>query len=109
MFQGSKHWQASRAFKRIPREERGVVIYAESGQDWHHFKPVVEYLTDELNEPVIYITSTPDDPVLTLNHPLIRAFNIGNGAIRTAFFQWLECDVMVMTMVDLHNLQLKRL
>ena len=108
MLQGFKHWQASRAFKAIPREERRIVIYAESGQDWHHFKPVVNYLTDELNEPVLYVTSTADDPVLTLNHPKIRAFNIGSGAIRTAFFQWLDADVMVMTMVDLHNLQLKR-
>jgi len=108
MLQGLKHWQASRAFKKIPREERRIVIYAESGQDWHHFRPVVEYLTDQLNEQVLYVTSTADDPVLSLKNPNIRAFNIGNGAIRTAFFQWLDADVMVMTMVDLHNLQLKR-
>jgi len=108
MLQGLKHWQASRAFKAIPREERRIVIYAESGQDWHHFKPVIEYLTDQLNETVLYVTSTADDPALTIDHPKLRAFNIGSGAIRTAFFQWLDADVMVMTMVDLHNLQLKR-
>ncbi len=108
MFQGLKNWQASRAFKAIPRAERRIVIYAESGQDWHHFKPVVDYLTDELDESVIYVTSTADDPVLQLAHPRIRAFNIGSGAVRTAFFQWLDADVMVTTMCDLHNLQLKR-
>jgi len=108
MFNGLKHWQASRAFKKLPREERRIVFYAESGQDWHHFRPVVNYLTDHLDESVIYITSAADDPVLALNHPKVKAFNIGAGAIRTAFFQWLDCDVMVLTMVDLHNLQLKR-
>ncbi len=108
MFEGFKYWQASRAFKQIPREQRRIVIYAESGQDWHHFKPVVDYLTKHLDESVIYVTSTADDPALVLNDPKITAFNIGSGAIRTAFFQWLDADVMVMTMVDLHNLQLKR-
>ena len=108
MFEGFKCWQASRAFKQIPREQRRIVIYAESGQDWHHFKPVVDHLTQQLDETVIYITSVADDPVLTLTDPKIKAFNVGSGTIRTAFFQWLEADVMVMTMVDLHNLQLKR-
>lgn len=108
MFEGLKHWQAMRAFKQIPREQRRIVIYAESGQDWHHFKPVVDHLTGELNESVIYITSKADDLALTLSNPNLRAFNVGAGAIRTAFFQWLDADVMVMTMVDLDNLQLKR-
>jgi len=108
MLQGLKNWQAARAFKAIPRDERRIVIYAESGHDWHHFRPVIECLTKELNESVIYVTSTPDDQGLAADLPNFRAFNIGSGAVRTAFFQWLDADVMVMTMVDLQNLQLKR-
>jgi hypothetical protein len=108
VLQALKHWQATRAFKRIPRAQRKIVIYAESGQDWHHFRPVVDCLCDELHESVIYVTSDFDDPALKRSNSRLRAFNIGNGAIRTAFFQWLDADLVLMTMVDLNNLQIKR-
>ncbi len=39
-----RHWGAYRRFNRLPRAARRIVLYAESGQDWHHFRPVVEHL-----------------------------------------------------------------
>ena len=40
-------WRALRAFKALPDEQRRIVVYSESGQDWHHFEPVIA-------EPVSY-------------------------------------------------------
>ena len=37
-----RHWSAYRRFTRLPRGERRIVVYSESAQDWHHFRPVLE-------------------------------------------------------------------
>ncbi len=103
-----ENWRSYRAFKTLSRADKRIVVYSESGQDWHHFAPVVEYLTQELGESLCYLTSDPGDPGLTTDNPRIRSFCIGNGLIRTICFQWLEAGVMLMTMVDFNKLQLKR-
>ncbi|NND54956.1 MAG: CDP-glycerol--glycerophosphate glycerophosphotransferase [Gammaproteobacteria bacterium] len=59
-------------------------------------------------ERVSYLTSDPDDPGLSADNELLRAFCIGNGLIRTICFQFLDAGVMLMTMVDFNKLQLKR-
>jgi YidC/Oxa1 family membrane protein insertase len=101
-------WRAWRAFKSLPLAEKRIVIYSESGQDWHHFKPVVDSLCDEHGESLVYLTSDPADPGLQTGRTNVTGFCVGAGLIRTMCFQWLEADVMLMTMVDFNKLQLKR-
>jgi len=108
MLHALRNWRAYRAFRALPRERKRIVFYSESGQDWHHFAPVIHHLTDVLGEEVVYLTSDPEDPGLRQNHPVLKAFCIGDGLVRTVCFQWLEAGVMVMTMVDFGKLQLKR-
>jgi hypothetical protein len=108
MFQGLQNWRSYRAFKALPREAKRIVIYSESGQDWHHFAPVINYLTLTLQEEVIYLTSDPEDQGLKQQNSHLTGFCVGSGLIRTICFQWLEAGVCVMTMVDFNKLQLKR-
>ena len=103
-----QHWKAYRGFNALPRQCRRIVFYSESGQDWHHFAPVINQLTRVLREEVVYLTSDPADPGLTQANDKLAAFCIGNGLIRTICFQWLEAGVLAMTMVDFNKLQLKR-
>ena len=103
-----KNLRQWRAFRRLPEDQRRLVFYSESGQDWHHFQPVISELTDSLEQTVCYLSSDPDDPGLHQDHPLIRPYWIGDGLIRILCFQFLRCGVMVMTMIDLGNLDLKR-
>ncbi len=103
-----QHWKAYRAFRALPRQRRRIVVYSESGQDWHHFAPVIHQLTGAMGEQLVYLTSDPDDPGLRQANDKLTALCIGNGLIRTICFQWLEAGVMVMTMVDFNKLQLKR-
>lgn len=108
MFQLFNHWRQSRAFRKLPLAARRIVVYSESGQDWHHFAPVIEYLTRELGETICYVSSDPADPGLRQDNDKLLGFCIGSGIIRTIFFQWLQAGLVLMTMVDLHRLQLKR-
>ena len=82
-------------------------MYSESGQDWHHFERIIQLLTSR-GERISYLTSDIDDPGLKLVEDNYRAFCVGSGLVRTTCFQFLEAGVMLMTMVDFNNLQLKR-
>ncbi len=103
-----KHWRAFRSFRRLPAPARAIVFYSESGQDWHHFAPVIDAIASGSGRRLCYVTSDPDDPGLSGAIPAVDGFCIGDGVARTTLFQFLKADVMVMTMLDLHNLQLKR-
>ena len=97
-----------RQFRRLNASDRSIVFYSESGQDWHHFEPIIKYLTKELSRTVCYVTSDKNDPGMCLSNPRLLSFCIEEGFFRTLFFQILKADVMVLTMLDLHNFELKR-
>ncbi len=107
MFGFIHDWRASRAFKALPSDWRRIVIYSESGQDWHHFASVIDRLTAR-GEKVCYLTSDPNDTGLRQDNQQLKSFCIGNGISRTVCFQFMEAGVVLMTMVDFNNLQLKR-
>ena len=57
---------------------------------------------------VCFITSSSDDPVHDFEHPRLHVFQIDEGFVRDWLFANIETDVMVMTMPDLHQYQVKR-
>lgn len=102
---GFKGW---RAYRKLPHEWRQIVFYSESGQDWHHFEPLINELTGSLGRRVTYVTSDPQDPGLSRVNPRYRALCIPEGWFLTLHFQFQKAGVVVLTMMDLDNLQLKR-
>ena len=103
-----KGWSAWRQYRKLPADWRNIVIYSESGQDWHYFEPLVTVLNDDLEHKVTYVTSDPDDKGLKRQHEHFRAFYIPEGLVLTLHFNFQKADVVVMTMMDLDNLQLKK-
>ena len=43
-----KGWSAWRQYRKLSADWRNIVIYSESGQDWHYFEPLITVLNDEL-------------------------------------------------------------
>lgn len=103
-----RNWSQWRQFKNLSWQWRNIVVYSESGQDWHHFEPIITELTGRLQRHVTYVTSDSSDPGLLQNNPGLRAFCVQVGWFRTIFFQVCEADTLVLTMMDLGNLDLKR-
>jgi hypothetical protein len=103
-----KFWRDYRAFKSLPRDQRRLVFYSESAQDWHHIETIIHRLTDENQQSLCYVASDETDEGLKQSNPLIRPFCIGSGFFRILWFQTLEADVMVTQLLDLDNLDLKR-
>lgn len=105
MFSGWKGW---RQFKKLPWDWRNIVVYSETGQDWHQFSGLIEHLNGPLGRKTCYVTSDPTDPGLGREHPNFRSIFIPEGWFLTIFFQVNQSDLFVLTMMDLQNLQLKR-
>ncbi|MBW7931645.1 MAG: CDP-glycerol--glycerophosphate glycerophosphotransferase [Gammaproteobacteria bacterium] len=103
-----REWRDYRRFRRLPPPARHIVLYSESGQDWHHFQPIVAHLCGVLGEPICYVSSDPADPGLHQDDPCISGFCIGKGMVRIWFFQFLQADVLLTQLLDLGNFDLKR-
>jgi YidC/Oxa1 family membrane protein insertase len=101
-------WKGWRQFKKLPWEWRNVVVYSESGQDWHQFSGLMEELNGPLGIKTTYVTSDASDPGLQRAHENYRSLLIPEGLFLTIFFQVNQSDLFVLTMMDLQNLQLKR-
>jgi hypothetical protein len=100
-------WRNYRRFRRLPPGDRSIVFYSETYQDWHHLQPLIDYLVEPLSRTVCHVTSERTVP-LPAGPRGLHAFRIRPGAVCTWFFQTVRADVVVLTMLDLHNFHLKR-
>jgi YidC/Oxa1 family membrane protein insertase len=103
-----KGWSGWRSYRKLSADWRNIVIYSESGQDWHYFEPLIAVLNDELQHKVTYVTSDESDPGVSRQHQLFKAIYIPEGFFLTLHFNMQKADVVVLTMMDLGNLQLKK-
>ena len=101
-------WRGWRQFKKLPWEWRNIVIYSESGQDWHQFSGLIGHLNQVLACKTCYVTSDKSDPGLSHVDENFHAIYLPEGLFRTIFFQVNQSDVFILTMMDLGNMQLKR-
>ena len=102
-----KEFQGYRAYKKLPKSYKKVVFYSESFQDWHHLKPLLNALLDD-DIAVTYVTSDDKDPGLLKLSKKYRSIYIGKGFFRILFFQFLRAKLLILTMMDLNNFELKR-
>jgi hypothetical protein len=100
--------RARKRFQDLDWEWRNIVVYSESGQDWHHFSGLIGELTGPLDRRICYVSSDPKDPGLDFEHDNFMALYIPDGLSLTLFFQFKRCDLCVLTVMDLDNLNLRR-
>ena len=86
-----------------------LVFYSESNGFYKYFKGLIEYLLDNTNIVIHYITSDYNDNIFKFEkeNPQIRAYYIGERKLITLMMK-MEADVVVMTMPDLENYHIKR-
>jgi len=83
------------------------VIYGEDKRYWNLFKPVLDEF-EKRNFPILYLTSSKDDPCfeLTYNHIVFEYIGEGNKAF--ARLNFISADFVLMTTPGLDVYQLKR-
>lgn len=86
-----------------------LVFYSESSGFYKYYKGFIDYLLDNTNLVIHYITSDPNDMIFELakEKTQLRPYYIGEKRLITLMMK-LEADMMVMTMPDLENYHIKR-
>ncbi len=103
-----KHIKNVLALLQLPADQRRLTFYSEGKNYWPHLEGLIREVLKTSDIHICYISSGPDDPGLELSHPNFHAFKIDEGVIRNWLFANIETEVMVMTMPDLHQYQVKR-
>lgn len=86
-----------------------LVFYSESNGFYKYYKGIIEYILDNTNITIHYITSDYNDNIFKLEkeNSQIKAYYIEEKKLITMMMK-MDCDVFVMTMPDLQNYHIKR-
>ena len=86
-----------------------LVFYSESNGFYKYYKGIIEYILENTNLTIHYITSDYNDKIFDLekNNEHIKAYYIGDRKLITLMMK-MDADVVVMTMPDLENYHIKR-
>ncbi len=95
-------------FLQLPKEQREITFYSEGENYWPHLEALVKTLLAMTGNHICYISSSDTDPGLLLDHKNFHAFKTDEGFVRNWLFENIETKVMVMTMPDLNQFQVKR-
>ena len=86
-----------------------LVFYSESNGFYKYYKGIIEYLLNNTNITIHYITSDFNDNIFKMEseNSKIKAYYIGERKLITLMMK-MDADVVVMTMPDLDNYHIKR-
>lgn len=108
MFNFFKHIKSVIAFNQLDKSKRKIVFYSEGENYWVHLQSMVAHILADYDIPICYVSSSEKDPGLKLTHNNFKSFKIDDGWVRNWFFENIEADIMVMTMPDIGQYQVKR-
>ncbi len=95
-----------RYLRKTQRRDKVIVFYSEHESYYAYLEGLVEKLIEMNAGPVCYVTSDPDDRILSCKDPKIRAFYLKK--LLPLFMGCVGCKVFVMTLTDLNQFHLKR-
>lgn len=86
-----------------------LVFYSESNGFYKYYKGMIEYILENTNITIHYITSDYNDKIFELEkqNDHIKAYYIEEKKLITLMMK-MDADVVVMTMPDLQNYHIKR-
>ena len=87
--------------------KKRLVFYSEQSGYYKYFKNVLEYVLENSDIKIHYVTSDPNDAIFKADNPKLIPYYIGERAL-ISLTVWLDADMMVMTMPDLHKYHIKR-
>lgn len=85
------------------------VIYSEGSGYYKYFKPLVEYILNNSNIVIHYVTSDCNDRIFekAQDEKNLKAYYIGEKKLISLFMK-MDADIVVMSTPDLDNFHLKR-
>ncbi|MFK8012287.1 MAG: CDP-glycerol glycerophosphotransferase family protein [Marinicellaceae bacterium] len=108
MLQFFQHIKNVIAYNQLDKSKKRLVFYSEGKNYWVHLKGMLNSLLQDYDLPICYVSSNKNDPGLYVKHENLHSFLIDEGWVRNWFFENIDTDVMVMTMPDINQYQVKR-
>lgn len=95
-----------RFFKTVNKH---IVFYSEGSGFYKYFKGAIEWLLENSDAPIHYVTNDPDDQIFGMakREPRIKPYYIGQKKTITLMMK-MDADVVVTTQEDLDNYYNKR-
>lgn len=86
-----------------------LVIYSERNGYYKYFSTIIDYILNNSNIIIHYVTSDPNDNIFNLakENSKIRPYFIGEKKLITLFMK-MDADIVLMTMPDIENFHYKR-
>ncbi len=86
-----------------------IVFYSEGSGFYKYFKGAIEYLLENSDGIINYVTNDPNDQIFEVaeSQPRIRPYYIGQKRAITLMMK-MDADVVVTTLEDLENYYIKR-
>ena len=82
-----------------------IIFFSESNNYRNYLKDLIKTLDEQSEIKVIYVTSDLNDTEQISN---VKPIYIGDGFFRTLLFSLINCDMVIMTLTDLDNHEIKR-
>ncbi len=95
-----------RFLKKIDKNDREIVFYAEDSQSYVYFEGLIDQLTRKSGLTVYYATSDIEDPLFKSDNPNLKVFYVNR--LLFLFTILLDSKLLIMTMPDLEQLHVKR-
>lgn len=94
-------------FERENIDNMRLVFYSEGSGYYKYFKGIIEYIINNSDIKIHYITSDMNDQIFNNKNSCLVPYYIATNQLIPLFMK-LEADIVVMTTPDLQNLYLKR-
>ena len=103
-----KKWLSIWDYLALDQDSKKITFYSEGKNYWPYLRDIIIEVLRLSDHKVHYISSDADDPGLSMNNQNFNKILIDEGAMRNWFFQNLNAKIMIMTMPDLDNYQIKK-
>ena len=101
----NKEKQDYKAFYKLYNKQ--LVFYSEKNGFYKYFQNIIEYLLENSDVIIDYVTNDPKDSVFEMTSDRFRTYYIGDKRI-ISFMMKMDADVVVMTTPDLEKYHIKR-
>ena len=88
-------------------QNKQLVFYSEKSGFYKYFENVIDYILTHSDIVIHYVTGDPDDAVFKMDNPQLVPYYIGDKTL-IPFMMKMDADMVVMTMPDLQQYQIKR-
>jgi len=95
--------------KKFFNEEnkKEIVFYSESSGFYKYFQHFIDYILNNSDITIHYLTSDLNDQVFNIKHERFETYFCSIGGLITTFMK-MDCEIMVLTLPDLEQYHIKR-